>query len=60
MAGVPGVTEWVLSPVAGRGGVGLAGVPDPVFAQAMVGPGTAVDPQRGPGGGPSRPSPGRS
>lgn len=38
----------VLSPVAGRA-VGLAGVPDPVFAQAMVGPGTAVDPDRGPG-----------
>ena len=29
--------------------VGLAGVPDPVFAQAMVGPGTAIDPERGPG-----------
>ncbi len=26
--------------------VGLAGVPDPVFAEAMVGPGTAVDPPR--------------
>ena len=38
----------VLSPVTGRV-VGLAGVPDPVFAQAMVGPGTAVDPERGPG-----------
>ncbi|MBT2210736.1 MULTISPECIES: PTS sugar transporter subunit IIA [Actinomadura] len=38
----------VLSPVAGRA-VGLAGVPDQVFAQAMVGPGTAVDPERGPG-----------
>ncbi|MFI6518798.1 PTS glucose transporter subunit IIA [Spirillospora sp. NPDC050679] len=38
----------VLSPVAGRA-VGLPGVPDPVFAQAMVGPGTAVDPERGPG-----------
>ncbi|MFD0685288.1 PTS sugar transporter subunit IIA [Actinomadura fibrosa] len=38
----------VLSPVSGRV-VGLAGVPDPVFAQAMVGPGTAVDPARGPG-----------
>lgn len=37
----------VLSPVSGRV-VGLAGVPDPVFAQAMVGPGTAVDPERGP------------
>ncbi|WP_067488545.1 PTS sugar transporter subunit IIA [Actinomadura hibisca] len=38
----------VLSPVAGRA-VGLPGVPDPVFAQAMVGPGTAVDPERKPG-----------
>ncbi|XRQ11286.1 PTS sugar transporter subunit IIA [Actinomadura welshii] len=38
----------VMSPVSGRV-VGLAGVPDPVFAQAMVGPGTAVDPERGPG-----------
>ncbi|MEV4670459.1 MULTISPECIES: PTS sugar transporter subunit IIA [Actinomadura] len=38
----------VLSPVTGRV-VGLAGVPDPVFAQAMVGPGTAVDPERAPG-----------
>lgn len=35
----------VLAPVPGRV-VGLAGVPDPVFAQAMVGPGTAVDPAR--------------
>lgn len=35
----------VLAPVGGRV-VGLAGVPDPVFAQAMVGPGTAVDPDR--------------
>jgi sugar PTS system EIIA component len=31
------------APVAGRV-VGLAGVPDPVFSGAMVGPGTAVDP----------------
>ena len=31
------------APVAGRV-VGLAGVPDPVFSAAMVGPGTAVDP----------------
>ncbi|HEX2314010.1 MAG TPA: PTS glucose transporter subunit IIA [Thermomonospora sp.] len=38
----------VLAPVSGRV-VGLAGVPDPVFAQAMVGPGTAVDPERVPG-----------
>jgi glucose-specific phosphotransferase system IIA component len=33
----------VLSPVAGRV-VPLAGVPDPVFSQAIVGPGAAVDP----------------
>jgi sugar PTS system EIIA component len=38
----------VLAPVSGQV-VGLAGVPDPVFAQAMVGPGTAIDPERGPG-----------
>ncbi|MFC4562068.1 PTS glucose transporter subunit IIA [Nocardiopsis mangrovi] len=37
----------VLSPVPGTA-VGLAQVPDPVFAQAMVGPGTAVEPVRGP------------
>ncbi|RCV55712.1 PTS sugar transporter subunit IIA [Marinitenerispora sediminis] len=37
----------VLSPVAGTA-VGLAEVPDPVFAQAMVGPGTAVRPHPGP------------
>jgi PTS system N-acetylglucosamine-specific IIA component len=35
----------VLAPVSGRA-VGLGGVPDPVFAQAMVGPGTAIDPVR--------------
>ncbi|MCE7079372.1 PTS glucose transporter subunit IIA [Streptomyces sp. ST2-7A] len=35
----------VSSPVSGRV-VGLDGVPDPVFAGAMVGPGTAVDPPR--------------
>jgi PTS system glucose-specific IIA component len=29
--------------------VGLAAVPDPVFSQAMVGPGTAIDPERAPG-----------
>jgi PTS system N-acetylglucosamine-specific IIA component len=28
--------------------IGLRDVPDPVFAQAMVGPGAAVDPERGP------------
>ncbi|MFD5828666.1 PTS glucose transporter subunit IIA [Lentzea sp. NPDC060358] len=33
------------SPVAGRV-VALSQVPDPVFAQAMVGPGVAVDPVR--------------
>ncbi len=36
------------SPVSGRV-VGLAGVSDPVFAAAMVGPGTAVEPVRAPG-----------
>jgi PTS system glucose-specific IIA component len=35
----------VLAPVSGSA-VGLQGVPDPVFAQAMVGPGTAIDPLR--------------
>jgi PTS system N-acetylglucosamine-specific IIA component len=35
----------VLAPVSGIA-VGLGGVPDPVFAQAMVGPGTAIDPLR--------------
>ncbi|HEV2087897.1 MAG TPA: PTS glucose transporter subunit IIA [Cryptosporangiaceae bacterium] len=38
----------VLSPLTGSV-VGLEGVPDPVFAEAMVGPGTAVDPERAPG-----------
>jgi PTS system glucose-specific IIA component len=28
--------------------IALSAVPDPVFAQAMVGPGAAVDPRRGP------------
>ncbi|KID29794.1 PTS system, glucose subfamily, IIA component [Prauserella sp. Am3] len=37
----------VQSPVAGTV-TGLADVPDPVFAQAMVGPGIAVEPQDGP------------
>src|ERR1700754_2575219 len=36
----------VSSPLAGRA-IGLAAVPDPVFAGAMVGPGTAIDPLRG-------------
>ncbi|MFE6765869.1 MULTISPECIES: PTS glucose transporter subunit IIA [unclassified Streptomyces] len=35
----------VTSPLAGRA-IGLAAVPDPVFAGAMVGPGTAIDPVR--------------
>lgn len=38
----------VASPVTGTV-VGLEGVGDPVFARAMVGPGTAVDPVRAPG-----------
>jgi sugar PTS system EIIA component len=33
----------VLAPVAGRA-LAMADVPDPVFAQEMVGPGVAVDP----------------
>ncbi|MGW2254127.1 PTS sugar transporter subunit IIA [Kitasatospora sp. NPDC001660] len=37
----------VTSPLTGQV-VGLAGVPDPVFSGAMVGPGTAVDPVREP------------
>jgi PTS system glucose-specific IIA component len=37
----------VLAPVSGRV-LPLAEVPDPVFAAAMVGPGVAVDPPRGP------------
>lgn len=37
----------VRSPLAGTA-IGLRDVPDPVFAQAMVGPGSAVDPERGP------------
>ncbi|PSK97132.1 PTS system N-acetylglucosamine-specific IIA component [Murinocardiopsis flavida] len=36
----------VRTPVAGSA-VGLAAVPDPVFAEAMVGPGTAVTPNGG-------------
>lgn len=39
------MTTTVTSPLAGRV-IGLAEVPDPVFAGAMVGPGTAVDPPR--------------
>ncbi|MFD7550753.1 MULTISPECIES: PTS glucose transporter subunit IIA [unclassified Streptomyces] len=37
----------VTSPVSGRA-IGLTAVPDPVFSGAMVGPGTAVDPERTP------------
>jgi N-acetylglucosamine PTS system EIICBA or EIICB component len=39
-------TTAVLAPVQGRA-VDLAQVPDPTFAQAMVGPGVAIDPPRG-------------
>lgn len=39
------MTLHVTSPVNGRV-VPLADVPDPVFAQAMVGPGVAVEPER--------------
>lgn len=35
----------VTSPLSGRA-IGLTAVPDPVFAGAMVGPGTAIDPVR--------------
>ncbi|MFC4586449.1 PTS sugar transporter subunit IIA [Sphaerisporangium corydalis] len=38
----------VLAPVAGSV-VGLAAVPDPVFSEGLVGPGTAIDPVREPG-----------
>ncbi|WP_067963464.1 PTS sugar transporter subunit IIA [Nocardiopsis trehalosi] len=37
----------VLSPVPGTA-VAMTGVPDPVFAQGMVGPGAAVEPDRAP------------
>jgi PTS system glucose-specific IIA component len=36
----------VLAPVPGRA-VPMADVPDPIFAQSMVGPGAAIDPPRG-------------
>jgi len=39
------MTTTVTSPLAGTA-IGLAAVPDPVFAEEMVGPGTAVDPVR--------------
>ncbi len=38
----------VVAPVPGRV-VGLADVPDPVFAQQVVGSGVAIDPDRAPG-----------
>ncbi|SEL95355.1 PTS sugar transporter subunit IIA [Streptacidiphilus jiangxiensis] len=38
----------VTSPLAGEA-IGLANVPDPVFSGAMVGPGTAIKPNPGPG-----------
>jgi sugar PTS system EIIA component len=37
---------YVATPVSGTA-IGLAQVPDPVFSQSMVGPGAAVDPDRG-------------
>ena len=40
------MTLTVLAPVPGRA-VDLAAVPDPVFSEGMVGPGRAVDPDRG-------------
>lgn len=42
------MTIHVLAPVAGRV-VPLSAVPDPVFAEAMVGPGLAIDPRRAAG-----------
>lgn len=41
------MTLEVLAPLPGRV-VTMADVPDPVFAQELVGPGAAVDPPRGP------------
>ncbi|MBB2909741.1 PTS system N-acetylglucosamine-specific IIA component [Streptosporangium becharense] len=38
----------VLAPVAGAA-VGLESVPDPVFAEGLVGPGMAIEPDRAPG-----------
>lgn len=46
-AGAASSADSVSAPLAGRV-IGLAAVPDPVFAGAMVGPGTAVDPVRVP------------
>jgi PTS system glucose-specific IIA component len=36
---------YVATPLSGTA-IGLAEVPDPVFSQAMVGPGAAIDPER--------------
>lgn len=46
--GTPATTSAVrvLAPVAGRA-VRLDEVPDPIFSQAIVGPGAAIDPPRG-------------
>ena len=46
--GAPATTSTVrvLAPVAGRA-VRLDEVPDPIFSQAIVGPGAAIDPPRG-------------
>ena len=41
------MTTEILAPLAGRV-LPLAEVPDPVFAEAIVGPGVAIDPDRGP------------
>jgi PTS system glucose-specific IIA component len=41
------VSMAVASPVAGKA-VPMSDVPDPVFAQAMVGPGVAIEPSGGP------------
>lgn len=45
-APAPTSTVRVLAPVAGRA-VRLDEVPDPIFSQAIVGPGAAIDPPRG-------------
>lgn len=41
------MTRVVAVPLAGTA-IGLDAVPDPVFADAIVGPGAAVDPERAP------------
>ena len=43
----------VLSPMPGRV-ANLTEVPDPMFAEAMLGPGLAIDPPRAPGASPVR------